>query len=44
GFSVKGEGKAMGNAAQGEVVQVRVQSGEVINGVAKADGTVDVDF
>lgn len=40
GFEVASEGKAMGNALAGQVVQVRMASGQVISGVAQADGSV----
>lgn len=41
-FQVSSEGKAMGNAVAGQVVQIRMASGQVISGVAHADGTVHV--
>jgi flagella basal body P-ring formation protein FlgA len=44
GFSVSGEGKAIGNAGEGQVVQVRTASGSVISGMAKAGGMVEVAF
>jgi flagella basal body P-ring formation protein FlgA len=44
GFSVSGEGKAIGNAGEGQVVQVRTPSGTVISGTAKAGGMVEVAF
>ena len=44
GFSVSGEGKAIGNAGDGQVVQVRTASGSVISGTAKAGGMVEVAF
>jgi flagella basal body P-ring formation protein FlgA len=44
GFSVSGEGKAIGNAGEGQVVQVRTSSGSVISGMAKAGGMVEVAF
>lgn len=42
GFQVASEGKAMGNAIAGQVVQVRMASGQILSGVAQADGTVRV--
>lgn len=42
GFSVSGEGKAINNAAEGQVVQIRMPSGQVVSGVAKADGTAEI--
>jgi flagella basal body P-ring formation protein FlgA len=42
GFQVSSEGRALNNAASGQVVQVRLSSGEVVRGVARRDGTVGV--
>lgn len=42
GFSVSSEGKAINNAAEGQVVQVRMPSGQVVSGVAKADGSAEI--
>jgi len=44
GFSVSGEGKAIGNAGEGQVVQVRTAGGSIISGTAKAGGMVEVAF
>jgi flagella basal body P-ring formation protein FlgA len=44
GFSVSGEGRAIGNAGDGQVVQVRTPSGSVISGTAHAGGMVEVAF
>jgi flagella basal body P-ring formation protein FlgA len=44
GFSVSGEGKAIGNAGEGQVVQVRTAGGAVVSGMAKAGGMVEVAF
>ena len=44
GFSVSGEGKAVANAGEGQMVQVRTASGSVISGTAKAGGMVEVGF
>jgi flagella basal body P-ring formation protein FlgA len=44
GFSVSGEGKAIGNAGEGQVVQVRTAGGSVVSGTAKAGGMVEVAF
>lgn len=44
GFKVAAEGKALGNAVPGQVVQVKVASGQVIAGVAKAGGQIEVKF
>jgi flagellar basal body P-ring formation protein FlgA len=44
GFSVAAEGKALKNAGEGQVVQVKVDSGQVVSGIARAGGKVEVSF
>lgn len=44
GFRVSGEGRAMTNGSEGQMVQVRTQSGQLISGVAKAGGVVEVAY
>lgn len=44
GFTVSAEGQAMGNASEGQVVQVKVTSGQLISGVARNGGQVEVGF
>lgn len=44
GFSVSGEGKALNNAAEGQVAQIRMPSGQVVSGIAKGDGTAEISF
>ncbi|CDG81873.1 flagellar basal body P-ring formation chaperone FlgA [Janthinobacterium agaricidamnosum] len=44
GFSVSAEARAIGNAGEGQVVQVRTQAGQQISGVARAGGLVEVAF
>jgi flagellar basal body P-ring formation protein FlgA len=44
GFSVSAEGKAMGKANDGQVVQVKVASGQVVTGIARAGGLIEVGF
>lgn len=44
GFSVSGEGRAIGNAAEGQVVQVRNKAGAILSGIARAGGLVEVVF
>ena len=44
GFSVSAEARAIGNAADGQIVQVRTGNGAVISGVARHGGTVEVMF
>lgn len=42
GFSVSSEGLALADASEGQVVQVRNESGRVISGLARNDGVVVV--
>jgi flagella basal body P-ring formation protein FlgA len=44
GFNVSAEGRAIGTAGEGQVVQVRTPSGTVVSGTAKAGGMVEVAF
>jgi flagella basal body P-ring formation protein FlgA len=42
GFSVTSEGKALNNANEGQIVQVRTSSGQVLSGFARVGGIVEV--
>jgi flagella basal body P-ring formation protein FlgA len=42
GFSVRASGQALNNGAEGQSVQVRMASGQVISGMVAADGSVEV--
>lgn len=42
GFSVSSEGKALNNAAAGQLVQVRTNSGQTVSGIARPGGIVEV--
>lgn len=44
GFAVSSEGKALGNAAVGQMVQIRMMSGQSVQGIARADGSVEISF
>ena len=44
GFSVSAEGKAMAKANEGQVVQVKVASGQMVSGIARNGGQVEVGF
>lgn len=44
GFSVSSEGKALNNAVDGQVVQVRTGSGQTLSGIARAGGVVEVSY
>lgn len=42
GFSVSSEGKALATAAEGQVIQVRIPSGQIISGIAHHGGIVRI--
>jgi len=42
GFSVSSIGKALANAVAGQIVQVRTDSGQVVSGIARAGGIVEI--
>lgn len=42
GYTIRSSGQAINNAAEGQKVQVRVASGQVISGTATSDGAVEV--
>ncbi len=44
GFSVSGEGRALGTGGAGDLVQARTPNGQVIGGIAQADGTLLVGY
>lgn len=44
GFRVSADGKALANAAVGQLAQIRTAAGQTVSGIARADGTVDVDY
>jgi flagella basal body P-ring formation protein FlgA len=44
GFRITADGKAIANAAEGQVVQVRTAGGRSVSGIARAGGQVDVAF
>ena len=44
GFRVSTEGRALGNAAEGQTVQVRAPSGQTITGIARSGGIVEVRY
>ncbi len=44
GFTINAEGKALKNASLGQVVQVKVPSGQVVSGIARQGGKVEVGF
>jgi flagella basal body P-ring formation protein FlgA len=44
GFLVSSEGRALNNAAVGQVVQVRLRNGQVASGIARSEGTVEISY
>lgn len=42
GFLVTGEGKALSNASAGQIVQIRVPSGQTISGIVQDDASVEI--
>ncbi|MBL8508146.1 MAG: flagellar basal body P-ring formation protein FlgA, partial [Chitinimonas sp.] len=44
GFEVASEGRAMGNANEGQQVSVKMISGAVVQGIARAGGTVEIKY
>lgn len=40
GFAVKADGKAINNAASGDLVRVRMPSGKTVSGIAQNDGSI----
>jgi len=44
GFAVANEGRALNNAVEGQVAQVRLADGQVVSGIAKASGAVEINY
>ncbi|MEY2632530.1 MAG: flagellar basal body P-ring formation protein FlgA [Pseudomonadota bacterium] len=44
GFSVSNEGKAIGNAVEGQNVQVRTSNGQIVSGTARNGGIVEINL
>lgn len=44
GFRVSTEARALNNASEGQIAQARTASGQVVSGVAKAGGIVEVTY
>ena len=44
GFQVANEGRALANGTEGQIVQVRLPSGQVVSGTARAGGIVEIGF
>lgn len=44
GFSVSAEGRAMAKASEGQVVQVKVANGQLVSGIARTGGKIEVIY
>jgi flagella basal body P-ring formation protein FlgA len=44
GFQVSSEGRALNNAAVGQVAQVRLRNGQVVSGIARGEGVVEITY
>lgn len=44
GFQVANDGKALNNAAEGQVAQARMANGQVISGIARSGGQIEVGY
>jgi flagellar basal body P-ring formation protein FlgA len=44
GFRVSSDGKALVNAAAGQVAQARTASGQTVSGIARPDGSIEVNY
>lgn len=42
GFAIRSSGQALNNGAEGQNVQIRMPSGQVVTGIAGADGVVEI--
>ena len=44
GFEVANEGEALNDAAQGQIVRIKLGNGQVVKGIVDAAGSVVVSF
>lgn len=44
GFQVANEGRALNNGVDGQVVQVRLNNGQIVSGIARTGGVVAINF
>lgn len=44
GFEVTNEGRALNNAAEGQLAQIKMANGQILSGMAKSGGSVEVTF
>jgi flagella basal body P-ring formation protein FlgA len=44
GFRVSADGRALTNASDGQIVQARTAGGQIVSGIAKMGGTIEVNY
>ncbi|MCU6433217.1 flagellar basal body P-ring formation protein FlgA [Undibacterium sp. Jales W-56] len=44
GFQVATDGQALNNASEGQVAKVKILSGQVVSGIAKAGGVIEITY
>jgi flagella basal body P-ring formation protein FlgA len=44
GFQVANDGRALNNGVEGQVVQVRLGNGQIVSGIARNGGVVEVTY
>jgi len=44
GFQIATEGRALNNASEGQIAQARTPTGQVVSGVARAGGIVEINY
>jgi flagellar basal body P-ring formation protein FlgA len=44
GFRVSAEGRALSNGSEGQVVQARASNGQVVSGIARAGGMIEINW
>ncbi len=44
GFQVANEGRSLNNAQEGQIVQIRLTNGQIISGIARSGGIVEIAF
>jgi flagella basal body P-ring formation protein FlgA len=44
GFRVSADGRALANAAAGQIAQARTASGQTVSGIARSDGSIEINY